>query len=98
MGGCSTRPPRTRASGATQLLFSFELCWPLLYVGGQAFFRILALEENLLVFAFHGQCGFHRNLPAGLHGALDASDGLRGFVWRTELARVFHDVFHEAIA
>src|ERR1019366_2617871 len=72
--------------------------WTLLNVSGQTFFGVLALEQDLLVLTLHGQSRFHGNLPPGLHGPLDASHSLRGLVWRRELACIFHDVFHEAIA
>src|SRR5580658_519910 len=72
--------------------------WTLLNVRGQAFFSVVALEQYLLILAFDGQSRLHRNLPSRLHRPLDASHGLRRFVRRRELARIFHDVFHEAIA
>src|SRR5450432_3206279 len=79
-------------------LLRFKLRGPFLYIRGQALFCVFALEEDLLIFALDGQCRLHGNLPAGLDCAFDASDGLCGFVGRAELARVFHDVFHESVA
>src|SRR4051812_22998139 len=76
-------------------LFRRERCRPLVHVGRDAFLRIVALEEDLLVLAFEGQRGFHRNLPTALHGALDAAYRFCRLVRRTELPRVLHDVFHE---
>src|SRR5271165_1324854 len=78
-------------------LLRLEGCWPLLHVRRQAFLRVLALEQQLLVLAFDGQGRLHRNLPARLHGALDSSDGFRRLVGRAELLGVLHDVFHEAV-
>src|SRR5438094_7038476 len=75
-----------------------KLCRPLLDVSGQTLFCVVTLKEQLLVLALEGQRSFQRNLPAGLHGALDATDGLRRFVRRTELARILHHIFHEAVA
>src|SRR5256712_13479126 len=92
-------PARQRAAETAALrLFCFELGRALLDVCSQAFLCIFTLEQQLLVLALEGQRCFQRNLPAGLHGALDATDGLRCFVRWTELARVFHHVFHEAVA
>src|SRR5437762_10562862 len=91
-------PGRARAPVPTRALFGFKLCRPLLDVSGQTLFCVVTLKEQLLVLALEGQRSFQRNLPAGLHGALDATDGLRRFVRRTELARILHHVFHEAIA
>src|SRR5580698_6534704 len=73
-------------------------CWTLLNVRGQTFFGVITLEQDLLVLALNRQRGFHWNLPSRLHGTLNASYGLRSFVWWRELACVFHDVLHEAIA
>src|SRR6266700_2541447 len=84
-------PPRSR-------LLCLKFRRPFLHVRRQTFFGIFALEEQLLVFAFYGQRGLHWNLPASLHRTFDAPHSFRGFVGRTELARVLHDVFHEAIA
>src|SRR6266568_179596 len=78
--------------------FRLELRRTLLHVCRQAFFCILALEKQLLVFPLDSKRRLHRDLPAGLHCALDPSHGFRGFVGRAELARVLHDVFHEAFA
>src|SRR5438552_11707973 len=82
----------------TRALFGFKLCRPLLDVSSQAFLCIFTLEKQLLVLALEGQRRFQRNLPAGLHCPLDASNRLGRFVRRAELACIFHDVFHEAIA
>src|SRR5690242_12483856 len=79
-------------------LFRLEVRWALLYVRGQAFLGVFALEEQLLVLALDRQSRFHRDLPASLHRALDAAHGFRSLVGRAELLGVFHDVFHEAIA
>ena len=78
--------------------FALNIRRTLLHVRSQAFLRVFALEEQLLVLAFDRQRRLHRNLPAGLHGALDAPHGLRGLVGRAELLGVLHDVFHEAVA
>src|SRR5207245_109317 len=51
-----------------------------------------------LVFAFQGQSGLEWNLPAGLYRTLDSSYRFGGFVGRTELASVLHNVFLEAFA
>src|SRR5579862_9131258 len=71
---------------------------PLLDICGQSLFRVIALEQDLLILALNGECGFHWNLPACLHGALDAAHSLSGFVGRAELARILHDVLYEAVA
>src|SRR5207253_10336967 len=55
----------------------------------EAFLRVFALEELLLQLALDGERGLERDLPTGLDGTLDASDGLRGFVRRAEALRVF---------
>src|SRR5438309_3053456 len=79
-------------------LFSRERRRTFFYVCVQAFFCVFALEEQLLVLALDGERSFERDLPAGLHGALDSAHGLRSFVWRTELTRVLEHVLHEAVA
>src|SRR5207245_7808795 len=43
----------------------------LLHVCRQAFLRVFALEQQLLVLAFHGPFGLHGDLPTGLHRAFD---------------------------
>ena len=70
---------------------------PLLHVRRQAFLRIFALKQQLLVLALDGQRRLHRNFPSRLHRALDASHGLRRLVGRAELLGVLHDVLHEAV-
>src|SRR5207253_2431393 len=92
------RHGRARAPVPTRALFGFKLCRPLLDVSSQAFLCIFTLEKQLLVLALEGQRSFQRNLPAGLHGALDATYRFRRFVGRAELARILHHVFHEAVA
>src|SRR4051812_41647722 len=89
---------RARTPALHHLLFCFELCWPLLHVRGQTFFCVFALEQQLLIFTFHRERRLHRNLPSGLHRALDSSHRFGGLIWRAELASVLHDVFHEAFA
>src|SRR5215469_2088093 len=71
---------------------------PLLHVRRQPFFRVFALEEQLLVLTLDGEGRFHGNLPARLHRTLDASHSLGRLVGRAELAGVLHDVFHEVVA
>src|SRR5581483_7230896 len=68
------------------------------YVRSEAFFRVFTLEQQLLIFTFDRQSRFHWNLPARLHGALDAAYGLCSLVGWAELAGVLHDVLHEAVA
>src|SRR4029077_3819869 len=70
----------------------------LLHIRGQAFFRVIALKQNLLILSLDSQSRFHRDLPSGLHRTLDTSDSLCGLVRRRELARVLHDVVHEPVA
>src|SRR5213080_688821 len=95
--GASLRLDGRGAPVPTRALFGFKLCRALLDVSSQAFLCIFTLEKQLLVLALEGQRSFQRNLPAGLHAALDATYRFRRFVRRAELARVFHDVFHEAV-
>src|SRR5277367_4637299 len=71
---------------------------PFLHIRRQAFLRILALEEQLLIFAFDRQRRLHWNLPPSLHCALDAAYSLGRLIRWAELLSVFHDVFHEAVA
>src|SRR5438874_11080325 len=78
-------------------LARFELRGALLEVCGDTFFGVGAFEQELLIFALEGEAGFQRKLPAGLHGALDASHGLGGLVWRAELARVLQNLVHEIV-
>src|SRR5687767_4556821 len=54
-------------------LLSLELRDPLLLVRGDPFLRILALEEELLELPLHGEGRLHREVPARLHGPLDAA-------------------------
>src|ERR1700733_3947100 len=89
---------RPRPASIETILFRFEYRRALFNVRRQAFLRVFALEKQLLIFAFHSQRGFHGNFPARLHRTLNATHGLGGFVRRTELASVFHDVFHESVA
>src|SRR6266566_2471312 len=96
--GASLRLDGRGAPVPTRALFGFKLCRPLLDVSGQTLFCVVTLKEQLLVLALEGQRRFQRNLPAGLHCPLDASNRLGRFVRRAELACIFHDVFHEAIA
>src|SRR5690242_1278652 len=78
-------------------LSGLEGCRALLDVCSQALFCIIALEQQLLIFAFDRERGLHRNLPASLHGSLDAAHGFGGLIGRAELTGVFHDVLHEAV-
>src|SRR3979411_1250976 len=80
-----------------ELLLRLYHCGPLLDVRGQSFFRILTLEEQLLVLALDRQRRLHRDLPSRLDRALDPSNRLGGFVRRTELLGVLHHVFHESV-
>src|SRR5271169_3053995 len=76
----------------------FELGWALLHIRRQAFLRILALEQQLLVLTLYGQRRLHRNLPARLHRSLDASYSLRRLIGWAELLGILQDVLHEAVA
>src|SRR5208337_4368422 len=98
----SIRPSFARLDGqecpSPHELFCFEHRRPLFHVCGQAFLCVFTLEEQLLILAFDGEGGFHRNLPAGLHRTLDAAHGLGSLVRRAKLFGILHDVFHEAVA
>src|SRR5581483_3249953 len=79
-------------------LFCCEVCRPLFYVCSQTFFRVVALEQYLLVLAFNCQRRLHWNFPSGLHGSLYSSHCFCGLIWGAELAGVFHNIFHEVFA
>ena len=57
-------------------LLPLELRHALLLVRGDAFLGVLALEEQLLQLALDRQRRLERQVPARLHRALDAADGL----------------------
>src|ERR1700734_2147299 len=81
-----------------ELLFGGENSWTLFNVGGQTFFGIITLKEDLLILALNSQGRFHGDFPPRLHSPLDAAYSLSGLVRRRELTRVLHNVFHEAVA
>src|SRR6266446_5278971 len=93
LSGERPRPPRSALA-----LFRLERCRALLHICSQSLFRVVALKENLLVFALNRQRGLHRNFPSRLHRALDPPHSLGSFIGRTELLGVLHHVFHEAVA
>src|ERR1700681_2760708 len=70
-----------------------EITFALLCIGRKALLRILALEAELLQFAFDGQGLGESNFGARLHGTFDAPDGLGGFVGWAERSGVVHDLF-----
>src|SRR5579885_533194 len=76
----------------TNSLFRAETGFALFVVGGDAFFGVLALEAELLQFAFEGKTFGEGLFGAGLDGALDTPDRLRGFVGRAEALRIRHDL------
>src|SRR6185295_2673815 len=81
---------RTTGPGRDSLL-ALEHRLALLVVGGDAFLRILALEELLLQLALEREAGFEGHLGARLDGALDPAHRLRGLARRDEAGRVLHD-------
>src|SRR5687767_10326704 len=66
--------PWASLSPQSSVLLSSKRRLPLLVVGAEAFLGIVALEEVLLELPFHRERRFERNLPTGLHGALDPAD------------------------
>src|SRR5436190_9996530 len=44
-------------------LFRLKFCRALFNVGSQSFFRVFALEQQLLIFALHRKRRLHRNFP-----------------------------------
>src|SRR6266850_4538640 len=78
-----------RAPGRVERLLPRELRRAPGVVGGDAFLRVLALEEALLQLALEGEALLEPDLDASGDCALDQPDGARGFRWRDELARVF---------
>src|SRR5687768_7467578 len=88
---------RRRAPAATGQLLPLEDGLPLLDVGGDAFLRVLALEEQGLELALDGEAVLERDLRAGLHRPLDVADRHRRHVRRRELGRVLDDLRHERI-
>src|SRR5882724_1736680 len=67
-------------------------------VGVEPFLGVRALEQLLLQLALDGETALERHLGAGLHGALDPADRLRGPVGRAELLGVLVDLAHEVVA
>src|ERR1700730_8930890 len=76
----------------TSRLLPLELRHALLLVRRDAFLGVLALEQELLQLPFDRQRRLRREVPTGLHRALDAAHGLRCLVRRDELAGVVHDL------
>src|SRR5207249_1047395 len=89
---------RWRPAGSRyRSLATGEVSLPLLDVGGEPFLRVLALEQELLQLALHGQRRLERDLRAALHRALDAAHGLRRLVRRAELLGVLLHLVHELL-
>src|SRR5215469_1518125 len=58
-------------TGMVNALFGSERCGTFVHVCCQTLLGVVALEQQLLVFTLQRQRRFHRNLPPGLHRALD---------------------------
>src|ERR1041384_2007907 len=80
------------------ILASLKLRLALVHVSVKSFFRVLRLEELLLQFSFECECRLKRDLRTRLHRTLDATHGVRGFVWSGELARVIMNHLGKAFA
>ena len=79
-------------------LTSPKLRLALVHISVQTFFSIFRLEELLLQFAFQRERRFEGELRTRLDSALDATNGVRRFVWGRELACVIIDHRSEAFA
>src|ERR1051326_5808625 len=78
-------------------LTSCKGTFALLDVGGNPFFSILALETELLEFAFQRQALGKRYLSTGLHRALNTSNRLGGLVGWAERAGILHNLVPVAL-
>src|SRR5215469_14532847 len=85
-------------TGIVGVLFRSERSGTFFHVRCQTLLGVVALEQQLLVFPLQRQRRLDRNLPSGLHRALDPAHRLGRLVGRTELPRVLHDVVHEPFA
>src|SRR5579864_827951 len=79
-------------------LGALELRRPLADVGVEPLAGVLALEQLLLEFALDGEAALEGYFRTRLHGALDASDRLRGLVRRAELLGVGVHLLEEIVA
>src|SRR5690606_31962445 len=92
------RPTGTAVVAISPPSVPAELGLALLHVRGKTLAGIRALEEELLQLALDRQRLADRQLPAGLHRALDVADRLRRGVRRREPPGVLHDLAHEGVA
>src|SRR5579884_884792 len=81
----------------TNFLFRRKTGFALFVVGSDALSGVFALEAELLQFAFEGETFGEGLFGAGLDGALDTPDRLRGFVGRAEALRVLHNLLPVAL-
>src|SRR5690242_9959126 len=78
-------------------LAALKLCLALLNVSLQTLARVFGLKQLLLQLALERETVVQWYFRAGLHGALDATDGHRCLRRRRKLSRIFEDLFKKRL-